>query len=187
MHVERHDHWLGVSVKVRDIRLVSVVNIHITPHMDKDVRNQIFVESGRFLREANTAIQITACHHRSSLDSAFVAFSSSDGAVSAMAPNTSSMDGLQEDLLGSASGSHRLPVVYPCTPSVAAVWTSLASIAREHPEWECRHAHNMVHAGPWPKGTLELPIASVQSRSTHQHSPQPPQNVAQTDLLAAAI
>ena len=49
MHVERHDHWLGVSVKVRDKRLVAVVNIHITPHMDKDVRNQICVESGRFL------------------------------------------------------------------------------------------------------------------------------------------
>ena len=58
MHVERHDHWLGVSVKVRDKRLVAVVNIHITPHMDKDLRNQICVESRRFLRGANTAIQM---------------------------------------------------------------------------------------------------------------------------------
>ena len=58
MHVERHDHWLGVSVKVRDKRLVAVVNIHITPHMDNDVSNQICLESGRFLRGANTAIQM---------------------------------------------------------------------------------------------------------------------------------
>ena len=71
----------------------------------------------------------TTCHHRSSLDSAFVAFSSSDGAVSVIASSTSSMDEVQVDLLGSASGSHRLTVVYPGTPLVIAVWTSLGSTA----------------------------------------------------------
>ena len=43
--------------------------------------------------------------------------------------NTSSIDGLQEDLRGNASGSHRLPVVYPSALSVVAVGTSLGSIA----------------------------------------------------------
>ena len=58
MHVERHDRWRGVLVKVQDKGLVAVVNIHVTPHMDEDVRNQMCVESGRFLRGANTAIQM---------------------------------------------------------------------------------------------------------------------------------
>ena len=58
MHVERHEHWLGVSFKVPDKRLVAVVNIHIPRHMVKEVRKQICAESGRFPREANTAIQI---------------------------------------------------------------------------------------------------------------------------------
>ena len=71
----------------------------------------------------------TACHHRSSLVSAFVPFSSSDKAVSAMASTTSSIDELQEDLRGNASGSHMLPVMYPGTPSVVLVSTSLGSIA----------------------------------------------------------
>ena len=33
------------------------MNIHITPYMDNEVRKQICAESGRFLREANIAIQ----------------------------------------------------------------------------------------------------------------------------------
>ena len=114
--MSRHDHWLGASVKVRDKRLAAVENIHITPHMDKDVRNQICVESGRFLRGANAAIQM-----------------------------------LQGDV----------------NADMRTTWFKQA----------------LGQKGP----RLELSIAPVQSRNTHQHSPQSPQNLTQSDRWAAAI
>ena len=56
MHVQKHDHWLGVSIKVREKLLVAVVNAHLPRGMGKEMRNQACAQLGTFLQDARTRI-----------------------------------------------------------------------------------------------------------------------------------